>query len=385
MIKTTPLGLYVHWPYCARICPYCDFNVYKAAHADPEALVDAMLADLRLWRERVGPRPLTSIHFGGGTPSLMSPQAITRILEAADKLFGLEDRIEIGLEANPKERDQFSGLAQAGIERLSLGVQALDDTSLNALGRDHDAQLALDALELAQTKFKRVSLDLIYAREGQTPAQWQTELERTLSFGIHHLSLYQLTIEPGTAFERRLKRGTLTPPPDDDAAEMYALTQSVCAEAGLPAYEISNHARSHADQSVHNRLYWEGADWIGIGPGAHSRTGSARSGGRTGSAAALRPADYISTSLTNSAQTHETLSAEDEAIERILMGIRLVEDGLDLDQLKTLTGLNPDPAGLNRMLAQGLIIQEDTRLILSGKGRAFADHVAESLIPDFDG
>lgn len=385
MNKPAALGLYVHWPYCARICPYCDFNVYKAAHADPEALMDAMLADLQHWHSQIGTRPLRSVHFGGGTPSLMTPDAIARILERADQLFGFVNSPEIGLEANPKEVDAFAGLARAGIGRLSLGVQALDDQSLMALGRDHDAGLALEALDEAQSRFERVSLDLIYAREGQTPDSWRAELNRALGFGVNHLSLYQLTIEPGTAFERKLKRGALTPPPDDDAAEMYALTQSVCAEAGLPAYEISNHARRPEDQSVHNRLYWEGADWIGIGPGAHSRVGSAQSGGRTSSAAVLRPADYIAASASGSAQSPEALNAEDEAIERILMGIRLVEEGLDLDQLKAATGKQPDPSGLDRMLKQGLIHLDQQRLILSAQGRAFADHVAENLIPDFDG
>lgn len=384
MSKPSPLGLYVHWPYCARICPYCDFNVYKAAHAEPEALVQAMLADLQHWQSQIGTRPLASVHFGGGTPSLMTPDAIARILERADQLFGFVDTPELGLEANPKELDAFAGLASAGIERLSLGVQALDDQSLMALGRDHDAGLALKALDEAQSRFQRVSLDLIYAREGQTPESWRTELNRALGFGVNHLSLYQLTIEPGTAFERKLKRGTLTPPPDDDAAEMYALTQSVCADAGLPAYEISNHARSPEDQSVHNRLYWEGADWIGIGPGAHSRVGSASNGGRTGAAAVLRPAAYIAASKTNDAQTFELLSAQDEAIERILMGIRLVRDGLDLNQLHTATGEQPDSHEIQSLRDQGLIQLDQNRLILSQTGRAFADHVAERLIPDFE-
>lgn len=378
------LGLYVHWPYCARICPYCDFNVYKAAHAQPEALLAAMLDDLTHWRERLGPRTIHSVHFGGGTPSLMEPAAIAAILEHADALFGLAPGCEIGLEANPMEHERFAGIASAGVERMSLGVQALDDASLTRLGRDHDARTGLRALESAQNLFKRVSLDLIYAREHQTPDDWRTELETALGFGTGHMSLYQLTIEPGTAFERKLKRGALAPPTDDAAADMYALTQSVCAAAGLPSYEISNHARSRRDQSVHNRLYWEGEDWIGIGPGAHSRTGGFDSGGREGAAAQRRPDAYIKGVAAGDAHEREQLDAEAELTERLLMGIRLTEEGLDLDRLFARTGLGPDPGGLERMTAQTLITQIGSRLILTESGRAFADHVAEALIPDFD-
>lgn len=378
------LGLYVHWPYCARICPYCDFNVYKAAHAQPEALLAAMLDDLTHWRERQGPRTIHSVHFGGGTPSLMEPAAIAAILERADALFGLEPGCEIGLEANPMEHERFPGIAAAGVERMSLGVQALDDASLKRLGRDHDARTGLQALESAQTLFSRVSLDLIYARENQTPDDWRTELETALGFGTGHMSLYQLTIEPGTAFERKLKRGALTPPSDDAAADMYALTQSVCAQAGLPSYEISNHARSRSDQSVHNRLYWEGEDWIGIGPGAHSRTGAFNAGGREGAAAQLRPDAYIKGVVTGDGHERERLDAEAELTERLLMGIRLTQEGLDIDRLCALTGLSPDPKGLKRMIDQRLIRQTASQLMLTDHGRAFADHVAAALIPDFD-
>lgn len=378
------LGLYVHWPYCARICPYCDFNVYKAAHAQPEALLAAMLDDLAHWRDRLGPRTIHSVHFGGGTPSLMEPAAIAAILEQADALFGLEDGCEIGLEANPMEHERFAGIASAGVERMSLGVQALDDDSLKRLGRDHDARTGLHALETAQSLFQRVSLDLIYAREHQTPEDWRIELETALSFGTGHMSLYQLTIEPGTAFARKLKRGSLTPPTDDAAADMYALTQSVCAAAGLPSYEISNHARSRGDQSVHNRLYWEGEDWIGIGPGAHSRTGGFDDGGRECAAAQLRPDAYISGVAAGDGHERERLDAQAELTERLLMGIRLTEEGLDLDRLSARTGLEPDPNGLERMTAQSLIRQTGSRLVLTESGRAFADHVAETLIPDFD-
>jgi putative oxygen-independent coproporphyrinogen III oxidase len=291
--ETDRLGLYVHWPYCARICPYCDFNVYKAAKGDPDGLLKAMLEDLALWRDRVGPRKLASVHFGGGTPSLMTPAAIAAVLERAETLFGLEPGAEIGLEANPAERGRLADIAKAGVERLSLGVQALDDASLKALGRDHDAAAGLDAIKIAQTHFDRVSFDLIYAREGQSLDDWARELTQAIGFGAGHLSLYQLTIEPGTAFQKKRDRGDLTPPDDDHAAAMFEMTQDITEAAGLPAYEVSNHARTPRDQSVHNRLYWRGADWIGIGPGAHSRIGRADRQGRISASALRRPVDYI--------------------------------------------------------------------------------------------
>lgn len=375
------LGLYIHWPYCARICPYCDFNVYKAAGADAGALTDALLADLDHWRDRTGPRALASVHFGGGTPSLMTPAQIEAVLARADALWGIAPGAEIGLEANPKEAAAFAELAGAGINRLSLGVQALDDASLARLGRDHDAAAALAALETAQTLFARLSIDLIYAREGQSPDDWTAELTRVLAMGVDHLSLYQLTIEPGTAFARQAERGRLTPPGDDDAADMYALTQELTEAAGLPAYEISNHARTRADQSVHNRLYWEGADWIAIGPGGHGRLGAHASGGRLATAAALKPADYIARAAAGAAHEIETLSARDEAVERVLMGMRLVEEGLDLDALKSLTGFDVDADGLALALSRGQVRREGTRLMLSRSGRIFADAVAGALAP----
>jgi putative oxygen-independent coproporphyrinogen III oxidase len=376
-----PLGLYIHWPYCARICPYCDFNVYKAAGADADALTQALLADLDHWRARTGPRPLASVHFGGGTPSLMTPAQIDAVLARADALWGIAPGAEIGLEANPKEAAAFAGLASAGINRLSLGIQALDDASLARLGRDHDAHTALSALETAQSLFARLSIDLIYAREGQNPDAWAAELTRVLAMGLDHLSLYQLTIEPGTAFARQAERGRLTPPGDDDAADMYALTQDLTVAAGLPAYEISNHARTRADQSVHNRLYWEGADWIAVGPGGHGRLGAHASGGRLATAAALKPADYIARAAAGGAHEIETLSARDEAAERVLMGMRLLEEGLDLDALRSLTGFDVDADGLALALARGQLHRDGARLILTPQGRIFADAIAGALAP----
>jgi oxygen-independent coproporphyrinogen-3 oxidase len=375
------LGLYVHWPFCARICPYCDFNVYKAANGDAAGLLAAMLADLDAWRARTGPRALSSVHFGGGTPSLMAPASVAAILERADALFGLAPGAEIGLEANPNEAGRFEGLAGAGIKRLSLGVQALDDASLKALGRDHDAAAGLGAFDVARRHFDRVSFDLIYAREHQTPAGWAAELGQALALQPDHVSAYQLTIEPGTAFEKRQARGDLQAPADDDAAAMFEITQDLTLAAGLPAYEISNHARTRAAQSVHNRLYWEGADWIGIGPGAHSRLGRADRGGRLGASAWRCPVDYAAGAANGEAHDRETLSARDEAVERVLMGVRLVEDGFDPARIAHITGLGVDLDGLASLERQGVVEWVRDRVRLTRRGRVYADFAARALAP----
>ena len=376
------LGLYIHWPYCARICPYCDFNVYKAANGSPDALLAALLLDLEAWRARTGPRTLASVHFGGGTPSLMEPAAIAAVLERAQDLFGLEPGAEIGLEANPNEAARFEGIASAGVNRVSVGVQALDNASLKALGRDHDARSGLAAYERARSLFDRVSLDLIYAREGQGPKAWERELTQALALQPDHLSAYQLTIEPGTAFHKRVDRGDLVPPVEDDAAAMFDITQALTEAAGLLSYEVSNHARSPADQSVHNRLYWEGADWIGIGPGAHSRLGASVSGGRLAAEAARRPADYIAGAAKGAAQTIEALSARDEAVERILMGMRLTEEGIDPARIEALTGVAVDQVSAANLCGQGVLVEAPGgRLHLSARGRIYADHVAGRLAP----
>ena len=379
--ETDRLGLYVHWPYCARICPYCDFNVYKAANGDPDGLLAAMLEDLALWRERTGPRKLASVHFGGGTPSLMTPAAISAVLERAEALFGFEPGAEIGLEANPAERRRLADIAKAGVERLSLGVQALDDASLKALGRDHDAAAGLDAIEIAQTHFDRVSFDLIYAREGQSLDAWARELTQAIGFGAGHLSLYQLTIEPGTAFQKKRDRGELTPPDDDHAAAMFEMTQEITEAAGLPAYEVSNHARTPRDQSAHNRLYWQGADWIGIGPGAHSRIGRADREGRISASALRRPVDYMSGVSGGQAHQIEPLSARDEAVERVLMGLRLIEDGLNTAKTQKITGTDMDPNRITALVSEGVISAEDGVIRLTRKGRVFADYAAQQLAP----
>ncbi|TGY88876.1 radical SAM family heme chaperone HemW [Marinicauda algicola] len=377
---SAPLGLYVHWPYCARICPYCDFNVYRAKGRDTAPLLEAMLADLARWREITGPRDLVSVHFGGGTPSLMEPAQIEAVLETAGRLFGLAPGAEIGLEANPAEKARFAGIRAAGVERLSLGVQALDDESLARLGRDHGTAGALEAMAAAQALFPRVSIDLIYAREGQSVEAWEAELTRALGFGLDHLSLYQLTIEPGTAFAKRAERGALLAPPEETAAAMFEVTQTLTQAAGLDPYEISNHARGRAHQSRHNRLYWTGADWIGIGPGAHSRIGAPRTGGRLGASALDRPERYVEGAAKGTAQAMETISALEDAQERVLMGLRLAE-GFDRAALRAATGHDVDEAEAQRFARQGLLVLEGERARLTRAGRLYADGLAVALAP----
>ncbi|MGY6532615.1 radical SAM family heme chaperone HemW [Glycocaulis sp.] len=382
-MNPVPLGLYIHWPYCARICPYCDFNVYKAGRNETGPLYEALLADLALWRDLTGPRPLASIHFGGGTPSLMAPQHIEGLIGAAEQLFGLEPDAEIGLEANPAELAHFGDIARAGVGRLSIGMQALDDGALKRLGRDHDAALALNAFDTARDLFARVSADLIYAREGQGPADWKAELSAMLSRAPDHLSLYQLTIEPGTAFDRQMARGTLRPPGEEDAAEMFETTQELTQAAGLEAYEISNHARGEAHRSRHNRLYWTGGDWIGIGPGAHGRLGSHVTGGRRASAAPLRPADYGEAVKAGRLAWAEPLGALEEAQERILMGLRISE-GLDRTTLKAATGHDIDEDAARQHAGAGFITLDEARVALTASGRIYADRIAMDLAPSAD-
>ncbi|MEE2565417.1 radical SAM family heme chaperone HemW [Hyphobacterium marinum] len=379
---TPSLGLYLHWPYCARICPYCDFNVYKS-RASHDDLVDAILADMGHWRELTGKRPLASIHFGGGTPSLLKPAQLEHLIARAEDLWGLEAGIEIGLEANPDDQAAFAGLAAAGANRLSLGVQSFDDAALKALGRAHDGDGARAAIKAAQAAFPRVSFDMIYALEGQGLDDWRGELSEAIDYGTEHLSLYQLTIEPGTAFAKRVERGALIPPGEDLAADLYALTQELCAKAGLEAYEISNHARGVSAQSVHNRLYWTGGDWIGVGPGAHGRLGSASGGGRLATEARARPEAYRA-GVTETGRGHgapEILSADAEAAERILMGLRIT-DGLDRAALRAATGRDIDIGAAERYARQGLLTLTPDRVALTPEARVYGDRMANELVPD---
>lgn len=381
MSKSQALGLYIHWPYCARICPYCDFNVYRPKGTD-DLLLAAILEDLRHWRERTGARPLASLHFGGGTPSLMSQQAVGDVIDLAEHLWGFAAAAELGLEANPNDLAGFTGFAAAGINRLSVGVQSFQSDVLERLGRDHSGDAARAAVDVALKAVPQVSLDLIYAWEGQSLENWRSELETALGTGVGHISPYQLTIEQNTAFGKRAERGETLALEPDDAAEFYELTDEVASSVGFERYEISNHARSKAAQSRHNRLYWEGGDWIGVGPGAHGRLGQSSSGGRIATEAARRPGEYAQSIKSGSwgVADEEQLSAEDERAERILMGLRLLE-GLDLDDLHAATGLGIDETGAERMIATGLLQRDGARVSLTREGQVLGDAVSMALVP----
>jgi len=324
-----PLALYVHWPFCVSKCPYCDFNSHVRELVDQDAWRKALLADLAHEAALLPGRRLGSIFFGGGTPSLMPPETVAAVIDAATAAWAPVGDVEITLEANPSsvEAARFADLASAGVNRVSLGLQALDDEALKFLGRAHGVDEGLAALATAQRHFGRVSFDLIYARPGQSVASWETELARALTFGTEHLSLYQLTIEPGTRFATLAAKGQLTIPDEDAAADLWDLTQSLTTAAGLPRYEVSNHARPGAE-SRHNLAYWRYTDYAGVGPGAHGR--------RTGLATLRhkKPENWIAAVERNGSglQEETPLSETEVAMERLVMGLRMTA-GIDLSDI----------------------------------------------------
>ncbi|MGE3396465.1 MAG: radical SAM family heme chaperone HemW [Sphingomonas sp.] len=356
---TEALALYVHWPFCVSKCPYCDFNSHVRESIDQDRWRDALLADLAHEAEQAPGRRLTSIFFGGGTPSLMPPKTVAALIEAAARRWVFAPGIEITLEANPSsvEAARFADLARAGVNRVSLGVQSLRAEALAFLGRAHGVDEALMAIGTAQSVFERLSIDLIYARPGQTAAQWEAELGEALGFDLGHLSLYQLTIEPGTRFATLAAKGDLVPAEADEGATLYELTQAMTAEAGLPAYEISNHARP-GEESRHNLTYWRYGAYAGVGPGAH---------GRRGGRATIRhrkPENWLAAiSRHRHGIAEETaIQPVDQAIEALLMGLRLGE-GVDLARLAALGGRDPvDRAAVDRLAGRGLLRADDDRL-----------------------
>ncbi|MFU7528676.1 radical SAM family heme chaperone HemW [Qipengyuania sp. ASV99] len=375
-------ALYIHWPFCAKKCPYCDFNSHVRDSVDVALWKSALLADMRAEAAAAGDETLTSIFFGGGTPSLMPPALVERLLQEAQVLWGFAPDIEITLEANPSsvEAANFADLALAGINRVSLGVQSLEDAELRWLGRLHGVQEALRALQLAQTCFQRVSFDLIYALPDQTPAQWEAQLTQALSFGTSHLSLYQLTIEPGTRFETDVRRGRFAPLDDDRAADLYALTQQLTASAGLPAYETSNHARP-GQESRHNLTYWRYQDYAGIGPGAH---------GRRGGFATVRhkkPENFLKAVATRGhGIAEQTMLHQDEQVsEALLMGLRLAE-GIDLAALEQRFARERSTMVSEKALATytdlGFVWQRGTRIGINPNGMAVLNTLIEVLVAD---
>ena len=373
------LGVYVHWPYCTAICPYCDFNVYRARGHDAEALIAALIADLEA-QARLGVRgPADTLFLGGGTPSLLEPAAIARLIEAVDRILGFRAGAEITLEANPEDWRRFAAQADAGVNRFSIGVQALDDAALKALGRFHTAAEARNAVDAAAATGQRVSLDLIYARHGQTLSAWEAELREAVAWPVEHLSLYQLTVEAGTAFARRKARGQLCLPEGSEAADFYELTQAVSKAAGFGAYEVSNSARGRAAWSAHNLIYWTGGQWLGLGPGAHGRIVDA-DGRWLATEALARPGDYVRAVQAGRAPWVEAvaLSPEERGEERLVMGLRTVL-GAPKAEIETLLGRPMAPARIAMLLEQGFMVAADGVLRLTPSGWLVADRVALEL------
>jgi putative oxygen-independent coproporphyrinogen III oxidase len=378
---STPLALYVHWPYCARICPYCDFNVVRDRGRDQEQadLVAAILTDLETQAALIGPRRLASIFFGGGTPSLLDPDAVARIIAAATARFEPLGPIEITLEANPTDAEaaRFAALRDAGINRLSMGVQALDDEALRFLGRNHSADEARRAVAVAARAFDRLSIDLIYARPGQTVAGWTEDLTQALDLGFEHISPYQLTIEPTTAFGRAVARGAWSPPDEDLAADLYETTQAVLQAAGFDAYEVSNHARGIAARSSHNLHVWRGGDYLGLGPGAHGRL--TLDGVRTATVAHRSIADYVTGVEAGIPWgEHQRLSPTDAAEEKVLLGLRTVE-GAALANLATL-GRTVEADPLADLIADGFLEVEAGQVRATATGRPVLDGIIRALL-----
>ncbi len=374
-------GLYIHWPFCLAKCPYCDFNSHVSRVVDHGAWRKALLAEMRHMRALTGPRTLDSVFFGGGTPSLMEPATVAALIDEADGLWRLAGDAEITLEANPTsvEAGKFRDYAAAGVNRLSLGVQALNDADLKALGRMHSVAEAEAAFAVARAAFPRVSFDLIYARMGQTAAAWEAELARALALAVDHFSLYQLTIEPGTRFGELYDLGRLKVPADETAAEMYELTQAMTAAAGLPAYEVSNHARPGA-QSSHNLVYWRYGDYAGVGPGAHGRL-TLPGGWRLATVTARAPGDWLAAV---GAQGHAVVeqtpvNRQDQATEYMLMAMRLAE-GADLTRHRRLAGAPIDAARIAGLAGDGMVRQTGDRLAATARGRIVLNRVLAELL-----
>ncbi|MFY9600516.1 MAG: radical SAM family heme chaperone HemW [Pseudolabrys sp.] len=376
-----PFAVYVHWPFCLSKCPYCDFNSHvRHGGIDEARFVRAYEAEIAATAERVRGRTVSSIFFGGGTPSLMQPSSVQTILDCIGKYWTIAQGVEVTLEANPTsvEATRFRGFHTAGVNRVSLGVQALDDVALKELGRLHSAQEALDAVAVARSIFERYSFDLIYARPRQTPEAWAAELKRAIAEAAEHLSLYQLTIEPDTPFFGLHKAGKLPVPDEDLARDLYDLTQAVCLNAGMPAYEISNHSRPGAE-CRHNLVYWRGHDYAGVGPGAHGRL--TIDGRRTATATEKRPEAWLmrveegGTGLT----VDERLTSGEAADEYLLMGLRLAE-GIDPARYSALSGRALNPKRISILREEGAVeTTADGRLRVTKSGFPLLDAVVADL------
>ena len=373
------LAVYIHWPYCQSKCPYCDFNSYAKRSIGEEDYLRAVIAELGYYARQTGRRAVTSIFFGGGTPSLMAPATVAALLDEVAALWQVDPDCEITLEANPSsvEAGRFAGYREAGVNRVSLGIQSFSDAALRFLGRVHTADEARHALAIAARHFERVNFDLIYARPAQTAEAWREELSAALAIALGHLSLYQLTIEPETPFSHLHRNGRLQIPSGELSADLYDLTQELCEAAGLPAYEVSNHAP--ADQeSRHNLTYWRYGDYVGAGPGAHGRIGTGKT--KIATAAIRSPAAWAAQVFERGHGCAEIceLGAREQAEEMALMGLRLSE-GLNVERLQGRTGYSLGPANLSALQDEGLLLKEGNRVRTTPRGRLVLNAIIESL------
>lgn len=373
-------GLYLHWPFCQSKCPYCDFNSHVSASISQQDWQRAYLKEIDRYGAETGERVLQTVYFGGGTPSLMDPDLVASIIAKIRRTWRTSNDLEITLEANPGsvEVGRFKAYREAGVSRVSLGVQALNDGALRQLGRLHTTKEAIAALEIANSTFDRVSFDLIYARQDQTLQAWRDELSTALSLAADHLSLYQLTIEDGTAFAERAAKGGLRGlPGEDQSAEMYEATQQLCETKGFFAYEVSNHAKP-GSESRHNMIYWRGGDYVGIGPGAHGRI--SRNGTRVATETHLLPTTWLSAALAEEGgeSLRSVLTSEDQALEYLLMSLRMSE-GLNLNRYKALAGRPLDPKRLERLEELDLAHTEQGQLIVTPNGRLILNAILRDL------
>jgi putative oxygen-independent coproporphyrinogen III oxidase len=379
-----PLALYIHWPFCLEKCPYCDFNSHVRPRIDQARFAAALRRELATEAGRLGRRVLTSVFFGGGTPSLMDPATVGALLDDAARWFDVAADVEITLEANPTsiEAERFAGYRAAGVNRVSIGVQSLDEAALRTLGRRHSAVEAVAALELARGLFPRVSFDLIYARPGQDEAAWRAELRKALAIAADHLSLYQLTIEPATPFEALHRQGRIVLPDGDAAAALYDATGEECARAGLLAYEVSNYARL-GEESRHNLAYWRYQDYAGIGPGAHGRVTVGGALRATRRHRAPEPWAERVEQTGDGLTADEPVSPEERAREALLMGLRLTE-GVDLVRFAARTGRSlaqaVDTGILAQCVAEGYLTQTPERLVATQEGRIRLNAVLAALV-----
>lgn len=379
------IGIYIHWPFCLSKCPYCDFNSHVRAGIDEAAWGASLLRELDHYASEMSGRVVGSVFFGGGTPSLMPPRITAALIERIHDRFDVTDDLEITLEANPTsvEAGRFKEFRAAGVNRVSLGVQSLRDRELSFLGRGHSAEEAKAAIRLARAHFDRMNFDLIYARPEQTVSDWKTELGEAIDLAADHLSLYQLTIEEGTAFANIYRRGGFALPDEETAAELYDMTLETTVKAGLPAYEISNHARPGAE-CRHNILYWRYGDYIGVGPGAHGRILTAE-GDAIATVQARKPEDWLSAveQAGHGTITREPLKAADRAIEMVMMGLRLRE-GIDCARFKARIG-QPitdflDSRVLADAISDGLLVHAQDRLKTTSRGAAVLNRLLADLL-----